>query len=149
MNEPLPAQLAQLLSVSNPAVMATIRPDGGPQTVATWYDLEPDGRILLNFDATRVRLAHLRRRPAVALTVLDADSWYRHVSLRLSVAEIADDSGMERIDGLSIRYLGVPYQKRDQHRVNVWLQIDSWFGWDATTFKDDGAAAPMSLDETG
>jgi PPOX class probable F420-dependent enzyme len=147
-NEALPDQLIRLLKAPNPAVMATVRSDGSPQTVATWYELEADGRILLNLDATRVRLAHLRRRPEVAMTVLDGDSWYRHVSLRLSVAEIADDDGMQLIDRLAIRYLGVPYQKRDQHRVNVWLTIDSWFGWDATTFKDDGAAAPMQLDES-
>ena len=39
----------------NPAVIATLRPDGSPHTVATWYDWE-DGRALVNMEVTRLRL---------------------------------------------------------------------------------------------
>jgi len=145
MNEPLPEPLFELLKAPNPAVMATVRGDGSPQTVATWYDIEPDRTILLNLDAERVRLAQMRRRPDVAMTVLDEHTWYRHVSLRLRVIAITEDDDMREIDRLSVRYLGVPYQKRDQNRVNVRLSIESWFAWDATTFREDGTAAPMSV----
>jgi len=96
-------------------------------------------------DAQRVRLRHIRRQPDVSLTILDRESWYRHVTLRGQITQLLVDEEMKDIDRLSVRYLGVPYQKRDQDRITAWLSIDSWFGWDATAFREDGSAAPMSL----
>lgn len=75
---PFPDHVRALLAKPNPAVVATLRSDGQPVSVATWYLLDGD-RILLNMDHTRARLAHLRRDPRVTLTVLDESSWYTHV----------------------------------------------------------------------
>ena len=66
----LTPEVVDLLRRPNPAVMATVRRDGAPVTVATWY-LWDSGRILLSLDAGRARLAHLRRDPRVSLTVID------------------------------------------------------------------------------
>jgi len=63
---PLPPELDEFLSRPNPAVIATLRPDGSPHTVPTWYDWE-DGRVLLNMDESRLRLRFLRRDPRAAL----------------------------------------------------------------------------------
>jgi hypothetical protein len=41
-----------VLSRANPAVIATLRPDGQPVTVATWYLFEI-GRVLVNMDGAR------------------------------------------------------------------------------------------------
>ena len=77
---PLPPEADQLLRKANPAVIATIRKDGSPHTAVTWY--EWDGRrILTNMDETRVRLQHMRRDPRVSLTVVDAQSWYRQLTV--------------------------------------------------------------------
>ena len=78
---PLPDELQALLREPNPAVMASLKPGGGPLSVATWY-LWDDGRVLVNLDHSRARLEHLRADGRVSLTVLDTDDWYRHVSLR-------------------------------------------------------------------
>jgi len=77
---PVPQEVDEFLARPNPAVVATVRPDGSPHTVPTWYDWEA-GRVLLNMDVSRLRLRFMRRDPRVALTVLDEDSWYSHVSL--------------------------------------------------------------------
>ena len=53
---PLPPDLLELLRRPNPCVIATLRTDGQPVTVATWYLLDDDGRILVNMDAGRRRL---------------------------------------------------------------------------------------------
>lgn len=87
---PLTDDLRRLLARPNPCVMATLRKDGSPVTVPTWYRLVAD-RIHLNLDAGRVRLQHLRRDPRVALSVLDADDWYSHVSIQGRITEIAED----------------------------------------------------------
>ena len=95
---PLPDELQALLREPNPAVMASLKPDGGPLSVATWY-LWDDGRVLVNLDHSRARLEHLRADPRVSLTVLDTDDWYRHVSLRGRVTEIVADEGSRTSTG--------------------------------------------------
>jgi hypothetical protein len=55
---PLPTDVVTLLKQPNPAVMATVRPDGTPVSVATWYLWDDEsGRILLNLDGRRKRLS--------------------------------------------------------------------------------------------
>ena len=85
----LPAKVEEFLQKPNPAVIACIRPDGFPMTVATWYDWQ-DGLILVNMHEGRSRLRWMRTNPRVSLTVLGHD-WYRHVSLFGSVVTIADE----------------------------------------------------------
>jgi PPOX class probable F420-dependent enzyme len=125
----LPDDVRTFLEGPNPAVMATTAKDGRPITAATWYLLEPDGRVLLNFDARRVRLAHVRRDPRVALDVLDGADWGTHVSLQLSVEEITDDAALADIDALSSQYTGSPYPNRVRPRVSARARIDRWHGW--------------------
>jgi PPOX class probable F420-dependent enzyme len=127
---PLPAVLRELLAKPNPSVIATLRPDGQPVTVATWYLLDGD-RILVNMDAGRKRLDHMRHDPRVSLTVLDSDSWYTHVSMQGRVIELVDDEDLSDVDRISIHYTGQPYSVRDRKRVSAWIQIDRWHGWGA------------------
>jgi PPOX class probable F420-dependent enzyme len=124
---PLPDHVVALLARPNPAVIATVRPDGHPVSVATWY-LWEDGRVLVNMDEGRKRLDHLRQDPRVTLTVL-AEDWYSHVSLQGRVVEMADDAGLADIDRLAKHYNGRPYSNRERGRVSAWIEIDRWHGW--------------------
>lgn len=125
---PLPAELAELLAKPNPAVMATLKPNGDPLSVATWY-LWEDGRVLLNLDGGRKRLEHLRTDPRVALTVLDEAGWHAHVSLQGRVATIEDDPDLTDIDRLARHYTGKPYRNRDRPRVSAWVDVHHWHAW--------------------
>ena len=118
----------ELLRRPNPAVMATLAADGRPVSVATWYLLEDDGRVLLNLDAERARLKHIRKDPRVALTVL-GDDWYTHVSLQGRVVSLVDDEDLRDIDRLSRHYGGQPYSNRERPRVSAYVEIDRWHGW--------------------
>ncbi|GAA2144696.1 PPOX class F420-dependent oxidoreductase [Nocardioides koreensis] len=130
---PFPDHVRELLTKPNPAVVSTLRSDGQPVSVATWYLLEEDGRVLLNMDGTRVRLQHLRRDPRLTLTALDESSWYTHVSLIGRVVEMADDDALADIDRLSTHYNGRPYPNRESPRVSAWMTVDRWHGWGAAT----------------
>jgi PPOX class probable F420-dependent enzyme len=127
-NMPMPERVVDLLRLPNPAVMATVAADGRPVTVATWYLLEDDGRILLGLDAKRARLKHLQTDPRVSLTVL-AQNWYTHVSVQGRVESITEDVGLRDIDRLSRHYTGDAYANRDRPRVSVQVAIDRWHGW--------------------
>ena len=126
---PFPDQVRQLLRKPNPSVVTTLRSDGQPVSVATWYLLEDDDRVLVNMDHTRVRVKHLRRDPRVSLTAMDESSWYTHVSILGRVTEMADDVDLVDIDRLSTHYRGRPYPDRVSPRVNAWITIDRWHGW--------------------
>jgi PPOX class probable F420-dependent enzyme len=126
---PVPPDVDEFLARPNPAVVASLRPDGMPHTVATWYDWE-DGRVLLNMDASRLRLRFLRRDPRVALTVLGDGAWYRHVSLIGRVVSITDDPDLADIDRLARRYTGQPFGNRVDQRFSAWVEPERWHGWD-------------------
>ena len=128
---PLTEPVINLLRLPNPAVMATVDADGRPVTVATWYLLEDDGRVLLGLDAKRARLKHLHADPRVSLTVLAQDDWYTHVSLQGRVVSITDDVGLKDIDRLSRHYSGEAYPNRESPRVSAQVEIERWHGWGA------------------
>ena len=125
-----PPAVRELLQRPNPAVIASMRPDGQPVTVATWYLLDGD-RVFVNMDEGRKRLEYLRADPRVSLTVLDGDDWYTHVSIQGRVVEMSDDDGLAGIDRLSQHYRGRPYSNRRRGRVNAWIDVDRWHGWGA------------------
>jgi PPOX class probable F420-dependent enzyme len=132
---PLPDAVRELLAKPNPAVIASLRPDGQPVTVATWYILEEDrsdgDRILVNMDEGRKRLEYLRKDPRVSLTALDDGNWYTHVSVQGRIVDWADDTDLADIDRLSRHYGGEAYPTRDRRRVSAWIQVESWHGWGA------------------
>lgn len=127
---PLPDDVRALLAKPNPAVITTLRPDGQPVSVATWYLLDGD-RILVNMDEGRKRLEHLRHDPRVSLTVLDEAGWYTHVSIVGRVVETAADDHLVDIDRLSNHYRGQEYPARDRARVSAWIEVQRWHGWGA------------------
>ena len=124
---PLPAELDEFLAQPNPSVIATLRPDGSPHSTATWY-LWENGRVLVNMDEGRKRLAYIRNDPRVSITVLGQDDWYHHVTLRGRVVEI-DEDALADIDRISRRYTGQPYGDRERGRVSAWIEVESWHSW--------------------
>jgi PPOX class probable F420-dependent enzyme len=124
----MPPEVDDFLRRPNPAVVASLRPDGSPHTVATWY-LWDGERVLLNMDENRLRLRFIRRDPRVALTVLDNDSWYSHVSLLGEVVELVEDDGLADIDRLARHYSGEPFRDRESRRFSAWVEPSSWHAW--------------------
>ncbi|MEV0057761.1 PPOX class F420-dependent oxidoreductase [Saccharopolyspora shandongensis] len=126
--EDLPPDLQELLSRPNPAVIATVNTAGAPVSVATWY-LWDGGKVLVNMDAGRARLKHLRADPRVSLTVLDGENWYRHISLRGRVIALEDDPDLTDIDRLARHYTGEQYPVRDRPRISGWIEVTSCHSW--------------------
>ncbi len=127
-NGPLPENVRELFDQPNPAVITSLRPDGQPVSVATWYVLDGD-RVLVNMDAGRKRLEYLRQDPRVSLTALKEGDWYTHVSVQGRVVEMRDDEDLADIDRISMHYRGRAYTNRERKRVSAWIDIDRWHGW--------------------
>ena len=74
MDEAIRKKILTLLDEHRIMTVATLRPDGSPHTVVTWYDWA-DGRVLLNMAASRLRLRFMRRDPRAALTAFPPGDW--------------------------------------------------------------------------
>lgn len=124
----LPPEVAEFLARPNYATVSTLRKDGAPVSVPTWYLFE-DGHVVLNMDAGRVRLQHLRRDPRVSLSAMDPADWITHVSLQGRVVSLTDDEGLVDIDRIATHYTGRPYAVRDRSRVTAVVEVERWHGW--------------------
>jgi hypothetical protein len=119
-----------MLEKPNPAVVASVRPDGKPHTAATWYEWQA-GRVLLSMDESRLRLRFMRANPLVSLAVFDVDDMCRSVTLDGCVVEFRDDEGLRDIDRVCWRYLGTAYPDRAHRRVSALVEVANWFVWDS------------------
>lgn len=82
----------------------------------------------------------MRRDGRVALTMLDPDNFYRHVSIMGRVVDISDDPERVDIDRLSQRYVGMPYPRRKLPRVSIRIAIERWHGWDRSPNEPAGGS---------
>ena len=124
----MPESVAEFLAQPNYATISSLRPDGHPVSVPTWYVFEK-GRILVNMDEGRKRLEYLRNDPRVSLSAMDPQDWVTHVSIQGRVVEFADDPSLEDIDRIARHYTGKPYYMRENSRVSAWIEIDRWHAW--------------------
>jgi PPOX class probable F420-dependent enzyme len=74
-------EIRRLLDGRHFAVMATINPDGGPQTSAMWVGRDGDD-VLFSTLVGRRKHRNLLRDPRVSVTVLDSGDAYNYVELR-------------------------------------------------------------------
>ena len=97
-------EIRRLLDGRHFAVLATINPDGGPQTSAMWVGRDGDD-VLFSTVAGRRKHRNLLRDPRASVTVLDSDDPYNYVELR-GRATITEDIGRAFDTGLSWKYDG-------------------------------------------
>jgi PPOX class probable F420-dependent enzyme len=140
---PLSAAAEELVLPANPAVLATVRPDGTPHSAAVWFDWVA-GRVLLNMDVNRRRLRFIEANPAASITVLDGENWFRQLSLEGPIT-LEPDEGLATVDRLAQRYIGAEYPIRDRDRVTAWLDPTRWFLWDARGRGDEALAQRPKL----
>jgi PPOX class probable F420-dependent enzyme len=86
------------------AVLATLNPDGTPQTSVIWVARDGDVLIFTTHDQRR-KARNLLRDPRASVTVFAADDPYRTADIRGTV-ELVDDPDRRLSVELTQRYLG-------------------------------------------
>ena len=84
-------EIKDLLDAPNFAHLATLMPDGSPQSVAVWVGREGD-RILICTGEGSLKAKNTRRDPRVALSIVDFHDPYEEAQLRGRVVEWRPDS---------------------------------------------------------
>ena len=97
-------EIRRLLDGRHFAVLATINPDGGPQTSAMWVCRDGDD-VLMSTVAGRRKHRNLERDPRASVTILDSDDPYNYVELR-GRATVEEDVGRAFDIALSHAYDG-------------------------------------------
>jgi len=100
---PLDEPVKSLIDARPFAVLATLNPNGTPQTSVIWVARDGDVLIFTTHDRRR-KARNLRRDPRASLTVFAADDPYRSVDIRGTV-ELIDDPDRRLSVELTRRYL--------------------------------------------
>jgi PPOX class probable F420-dependent enzyme len=89
MGIPLSEATLRLVDGKNYAVLATVNPDGSPQTSVVWIGRD-DGDLLFSTVEGRVKHRNMRRDPRVSATVIDSADPENYVELRGRVSMTSD-----------------------------------------------------------
>ncbi len=119
MSEVIPARFLELFQKKSFGHLATLLPNGTPQTSPVWVDFD-NTHVLVNSARGRLKDKNMRQRPQVALSIQDPDDPYRYLEVRGRVVEITEQGAEEHIDRLAKRYLGLdryPYRQPGEVRV--------------------------------
>jgi PPOX class probable F420-dependent enzyme len=85
-----PESHQDLLEKPTFAHLATIRPDGSPQSSVMWFDWDGE-RIRMTHTKNRQKFRNLADEPRVALSIADPDDGYRFLEVRGTVESVVDD----------------------------------------------------------
>lgn len=109
----------KLLDGKNFATVATVMPDGAPQTSVVWIKRDGD-TVLFSTTAGRKKARNLAADPHVSVSVFDLANPYESVEIR-GTAEVSVDTDKRLPVELSHKYLGEdpPAEKPDEVRLAV------------------------------
>ena len=106
----VPTSHADLLERPLFAHLATVRPDGAPQSSVMWFEWD-GSRLRITHTKRRQKFANLENDPRLALSIADPDDGYRSLEVRGVVESVVDDD-----DGAS-------FYKAFQHRYGMDYEV--------------------------
>jgi PPOX class probable F420-dependent enzyme len=104
MGIPLSETILRLIDGRNYAVLATVNPDGSPQTSVVWIGRD-GGDLLFSTVEGRVKHRNMLRDPRVSVSVIDSSDPENYVELRGRVS-MTPDLGRQLDTQLSWKYDG-------------------------------------------
>ena len=124
MPAPLSAEARALIDRPNFAHLATLMPDGAPQSAPVWVGREGD-RLLVCTGEGSLKGRNTRRDPRVAVSIVDFRDPYEEVQLRGRVVERRPDPDLKIMDPVSHKYIGKPFPMRSpEGRVALVIEAD-------------------------
>ena len=120
----LSAEVKQLMDRPNFAHLATLMPDGSPQSVPVWIGLEGEHLIICTGEGS-LKARNTKRDPRVAISIVDFTNPYEEVQIRGRVAERRPDSDFKMMDSISHKYTGKPFPFRNpEGRVALVIEVE-------------------------
>ena len=105
--------------------LATVNPDGTPQSTVVWVSLR-EGKILVNTALGRKKPRNLARNPSVAMSWCDPEQPYGAIAIQGHVVDsYTGDQAEADIDSLAEKYLGqevYPWRKEGERRISYLIE---------------------------
>lgn len=117
----IPEKYIDILNTKSVAHIATIGPNGEPQSTPVWFGW--DGQhVLFSLTKGRQKYRNVVRDPQIALSITDPKNVYRYLEIRGKVLRIDEDPKLEFINSMAKKYLGVdtyPWNQPGDDRVVI------------------------------
>jgi PPOX class probable F420-dependent enzyme len=114
----------KLIDRPNFAHLATLMPDGSPQSVPVWIGREGE-RIVVCTSEGSLKAKNTRHDSRVALSIVDIDNPYKEVQIRGRVVERRPDPELKVMDPISHKYTGKPFPMRSpEGRVALIIEVE-------------------------
>jgi PPOX class probable F420-dependent enzyme len=124
MAESVPQDFRDLFEKKAFGHLATLMPDGQPQSTPVWVDY--DGRhVTINTTEDRQKFENIERDPRVSVSIQDPEDPYRYLEVRGRVVETRERGADEHIDRLARRYLErdrYPWREGEAPRVDLVIE---------------------------
>ncbi|WP_344585451.1 TIGR03618 family F420-dependent PPOX class oxidoreductase [Nonomuraea roseoviolacea] len=125
MSVPLSDSARGILDGPNIGILATLNPDGSPQTSVVWVGTDGDD-VVISSEAGRRKVLNLERDPRASLSVFDLSDPDRYVEVR-GLATVTEDEGRRLAATLAEKYEGAgggeEYLRLPPERVRVVIRI--------------------------
>ena len=120
----LSQEIKQLIDRPNFAHLATLMPDGSPQSVPVWIGRAGDHIVICTGDHS-LKGKNRRRDPRVALSIVDFTHPYEDVQIRDRVIERRPDPDLKTMDLISHKYTAKPFPFRNpEARVALIIEAE-------------------------
>jgi PPOX class probable F420-dependent enzyme len=114
----------KLIDRPNFAHLATLMPDGSPQSVPVWIGREGERLVICTGEGS-LKGKNTRRDPRVALSIVDFGNPYEEVQIRGRVIERRPDPDLKIMDPISHKYTGKPFPFRSpEGRVALIVEVE-------------------------
>jgi PPOX class probable F420-dependent enzyme len=119
----IPPEVKDLLDGPNFAHLATLMPDGSPQSVPVWVGRDGEQVIVCTGEGS-LKARNTLHDPRVALSIVGMRNPYEEAQLRGRVVERRADPRLAVMDPISIKYTGKPFPFRSpEGRIALIIEV--------------------------
>lgn len=123
-NGRIPEGYEDLLETTALIHVATLGPDGEPQSNPVWFDWDGE-HIKFSQTKSRQKYKNVSRDPRIAVSMVDPENPYRYLEVRGEVTKIEEDPNLDFINAMAKKYLGMdeyPYHQPGDERVVLYVK---------------------------
>ena len=120
----IPQSYVDILDKQAFASVATIGPNGEPHNNPVWFGWN-GSHIRFSQTTTRQKYRNTRTDPRIALSILDPDDPYRYLEVRGVVVDVEEDSDLDFINSMALKYLGLdryPWHQPGDERIVIVME---------------------------
>lgn len=120
----IPQQVKELVDAANFAHLATLMPDGSPQSVPVWVGRDGERLIVCTGEGS-LKARNTARDPRVAISLISHENPYEEAQLRGKVVERRPDADLRIMDAISVKYTGKPFPFRaPDGRIALYIELE-------------------------